>query len=269
MIARFDRIVVVAGAQAAGKSTFIRRWQRNRIPASIANALPNGSADWPVVLAKNVGDAAAFASGDSRVILHYDLTRPLDGVDFEADPALGLLGYANKATVVLITPNATELAKRMAVRHLRMSAGKKFRRPAPLVSPGGWAMTQLSRMPHSLRRFALSSGVLSKKWLDFRSSFGQWHWQVFKYYLRRQPLAEMEADFLSCVSHVMPTDSCLIRLKPTLRWRSKGIGWRFDRQTNRPLVEAGATDSRKRIQAPATRIVAAHPCRSDGAPRTS
>lgn len=271
MIGVFGRLVVVAGAQAAGKSTFIRRWQGDRIPASIANVLPDGSADWPVILAKNVGDDAAPAAGEDRAILHYDLTRPLNGIDFEADRALALLCNARTVTVVLITPTARDLAKRMAVRHLRISAGKDSRLPAPLVSPHSWAMTQFSRLPHSLRRIALRSGVLNKNWIDFRSSFGRWHWLAFRSYLRRQRLAKMEADFLSYISHLIPADSCVLRVKPTLRWRTARIGWSVLRETtpHRSPIETDTQLTSGRVHATATPIATENPCRGDVTQRTS
>lgn len=121
-----EHLVVVAGAPASGKSTFLSQLAQRRLQNDILALLPAEAEAWPQVLAMDYRDwLPPLATPSSpgfvpRLVLHYDIfrmTRLFDGqYDPAADPVLGVCGEAKTLTVVTVRPRDGRLIRQYQSR---------------------------------------------------------------------------------------------------------------------------------------------------------
>lgn len=104
-----ERLVLVAGARGAGKSTFIRQMVAGTLAPEIARSIPEGTADWPLYVDSKVLEWLPPLTKRKRppgtpteVVLHYDLIH-LAMFD-RKDKVLAALRLARDLTVVTVRP---------------------------------------------------------------------------------------------------------------------------------------------------------------------
>jgi len=123
---RINRLIVVAGPGASGKSTFINRLKRGDIPA-ITNQLVLGD-----VSSWKFASSNRFPHMDGayidKLILHYDFQRPWrrDARIHERDEALHLLKAANEITFITAWAEPEQLRRRVEARIIQLSRKKRY-----------------------------------------------------------------------------------------------------------------------------------------------
>jgi hypothetical protein len=196
------QLLLVCGPSAAGKTTFIRQLQRDRLPAAVKSFLPEGAQGWPQSSAKEYVRGTGYAGlprGGASIpalIFHYDTMRVnyLGFADYEADPALEILGSAEAIVLVDLRPTPETLGQHVLWRRERrqrnrwvkklVHLGKRARRP------------ELSSAPAIPNSILVEDDCLQPGWIE--RQYARWD-----AYLRTVPLREV------------------IRLEPVLRSRGE------------------------------------------------
>jgi hypothetical protein len=122
---RVGHLLVVAGPSGSGKSEFLRQLAARRLPAEIASVLPIGASSWPQTNGRRMvrgrlppGSLWNAGGGLPGLVLHYDFLRPFETAirDFSSDPSLGVLAWAEEASVAVVSMRGDGLAARLAAR---------------------------------------------------------------------------------------------------------------------------------------------------------
>jgi hypothetical protein len=165
------QLVVVAGPQAAGKSTFIRQLASCRLPSDLMRHIPAGAFAWGHTDAKRFLDrtpethtAAGLPKELPGLIFHYSLIRRgrLDIQSFAADPALEIISLAEEVLIISIMPPPARLVMQFAERAREEQAQKSkqpFRRLQRLITGGDIS-------PMSARQSRVFDLYQSTGWLE-------------------------------------------------------------------------------------------------------
>jgi hypothetical protein len=130
------QLVVVAGPQAAGKSTFMRQLALGHLPGELMRHVPADAVGWVHTDAKSflnrtleTHSAAGLPKALPGLIFHYSLIRRgrLAFNSFTDDPALEILRLSDKALIISIVPPPARLVRQFAQRALEEQAQKSQR----------------------------------------------------------------------------------------------------------------------------------------------
>jgi hypothetical protein len=131
------QLIIVAGPQAAGKSTFMRQLASGHLPGEVLRHIPAGAVSWVHTDAKKflnrtpeTHSAAGLAKALPGLIFHYSLIRRgrLTTQNFAGDPALEILQLADEALFITIVPPPARLVSQFAER-AREEQARKSKRP--------------------------------------------------------------------------------------------------------------------------------------------
>ena len=228
MVSRIGHLVLIAGAQAAGKTTFIQDLLSQRLPREVASLLPVPGDGWSVHGAE---DIAAIERAGRRVeglVLHYDLMRWLKFKGFARDPVLGLLRQAKQVTIVTLMPSAGRLAKHHGVRHLRLAAGQETHRPVPRFSASWLFLQTMCRMPAGLRNRIARGRMVAPYWERFQTTFKSRQWHIFEGYWRRGWIEEIHDHWADHVG-IEAIRATTLNLRPKKHWQNTRFKWVVDR----------------------------------------
>lgn len=113
-----DRVIVVAGPSAAGKSSFIGQLRNGTLGGDIRSLLPDDAAMWPDIRETAIAERVA---GES-VLVHYNVLE-IERSGFRAeldDPSIQSLMRASALTIVNIAPDYDRLLQQYLARKERM-----------------------------------------------------------------------------------------------------------------------------------------------------
>lgn len=130
------RLVIVAGPQAAGKSTFMRALAAGTLSPELVKHLPPGAGSWPQTSDKmflNRSPETHSTDGAPKTLLglvfHYNMMRlyQFGMASFAGDPALEVLGLAGEALIVSILPPPARVTRQFMERALEESQSSTLR----------------------------------------------------------------------------------------------------------------------------------------------
>jgi hypothetical protein len=164
-------LILVAGPQAAGKSTFMGQLASGRLPEELMGHIPAGAANWVHTDAKRFLDrtpethsAAGLPKALPGLVFHYSLIRRgrLDIESFAGDPALEILRLADEVLIISIVPPPARLVRQFAERALEEQAQKSkrpLRRLQRLITGEGFS-------PMTTRQSRVFELYQSAGWLE-------------------------------------------------------------------------------------------------------
>jgi hypothetical protein len=130
------QLVVVAGPQAAGKSTFMSHLALGRLPGELMSHIPPSAVSWVQTDAKrflNRSSETHSAAGQPKalpgLIFHYSLIRGgrLTTQNFTSDPALEIQQISDEILFITIVPPPERLVSQFAERARAVQAQKSKR----------------------------------------------------------------------------------------------------------------------------------------------
>ena len=177
-----ESVIVVAGVSCTGKTTFLRKLTGPRPPRLPPDLQSFDLAQFTVLNAIDLTNKAA-APRAQRIILHYDIFRPLtfyDTLNFHADPVLDLLRDSRFKAVLTLWEDPDLLRERAMLR--RRNLWLKLVRRSSLRNLGAnvaeWRGASLRRrkmQPWFADRDRLQR--LYDMWFDFVRAAGvESHW---------------------------------------------------------------------------------------------
>ncbi|WP_299841308.1 hypothetical protein [uncultured Jannaschia sp.] len=173
-----DCVIIVAGASCAGKTTFLKKLQGPDRPKLPTDLQAIDLAGFSVMNAMDLMTSAATEACPRRIILHYDIFRPItfyDALSFDIDPVLDLVWTARSKMVLTLWEDPDILRERSVRR--RRDLWKKVVRRSSLrhlranVDEFVGARTRRNKMrPWFASRSRLWQ--LHESWFEFVSAAG-------------------------------------------------------------------------------------------------
>lgn len=155
-VGRIGHLLIVSGPSASGKSAFLRELSLGRLPREIAEALPADAATWPRTNGDRLSGGLlrrllARERSPEGLVLHYDFMRVFETLiaDYSEDPALSVLGEAERVTVVVLRPDPERLVAQMERKSAAPMERRRFARRVRRV---------LRRLQNPARQFVYASG---------------------------------------------------------------------------------------------------------------
>lgn len=241
MVTRIDHLVVIAGAQAAGKTTFIQDLLARRLPRQVATHLPVVGDGWRVHGAEDIAAIEESAARGTRLLLHYDLMRWLKFKGFARDPVLRFLEHAKQVTVVNLRPSAARLAKQHGVGHLRLAEGRETQRPVPGISPSWLFVRTVGHLPSKFREGLLRQDVVARRRAEFRATFQSRQWEIFQAYGRSDWIDQLHNDWKDHIRAVAAGRARILDLRPKIRWPRARFRWAVGRDITIVGADAAKT----------------------------
>lgn len=223
---RIGHLVIVAGAQASGKSTFIDDWQAGRLPADCRAVLPEARR-WPVCNVKKIAALASDPDGrHRRLIVQYDTMRRLQQPRSENDPVLAIVPSAKTVTIICLCPPPDELHRRLIARHANRIAGRDGRRPPSPLDLRLRALMARSRVAKPQGASRLYWRVLAPAWPSIVSSMRPWSREVLRRYAEEPgaPVSLMQA-FVDGVAGRATRVVTVVPIKPQNLGFVRRVGW--------------------------------------------
>lgn len=241
-MARIGHLVVVAGPQAAGKSTFIKHWRDGTLNQDVAAALPE-AADWPDFNHKKVQRFVANpASRLPGVIIQYDVMRRLELPSIECDDILKMVAMAKEVTMVVLELPTGQLLHRLLGRYVRRSVGQDDRVPVGRFDIGLRALAARSRNATADGAAPLAWRLLAPRWKEVVASMRPWVATVHNHYAQDPDLPGMlVAECVDAVSRHATGPVTLIPIGPTPYLRRSRIGWMIKPQGVNAVSAGGET----------------------------
>lgn len=117
MVERVEKLMILAGPPACGKTTVLRALQEGKLPEIARRLGMENPAGWPLAAARELD---SMPETMERLLLHYDLLRQRKnagvGETYDADPSLEIMRLAGETTMVTIWTPIEALCERVGGR---------------------------------------------------------------------------------------------------------------------------------------------------------
>lgn len=178
-----DRLIVVAGPKAVGKSHFIESLRQRSLPDLTEAIQMDDPASWQYVAALEYEDEESRAhvrdARMERVVLHYEMTRPWArgyARSFSEDTPLELFRFSKEITVVTLWAPCNVLLSRFLARNSRFRSKLLWLRA---VYRHGFQIRKLDSDFRPLYRNPKEVVRVYKEWFQFCGSHAaKGHWLV-------------------------------------------------------------------------------------------
>jgi SAM-dependent methyltransferase len=166
---RIDRLTLVSGLSAAGKSVLMGALKNGEFDGMLGSSAVNPTA---VLSAQKIAEGRfsdLFPTNPvSHLIYHYDTTRPLkyNFHSFSRDLALDLVDCAKAIDIIIVAPRAATLRQQMSTSKIAMTKGDKMevrKRILEYYERDGWIASHYSQ------------------WFDYCAAVKGQHKRIFAY----------------------------------------------------------------------------------------